>query len=170
MVKQYLETGRIVGTHGVRGEMRVEPWSDSPESLCRLKALYLDGGKRKLDIVSIRPHKSMVLLKVQGVDSMEAAQAMRGTVLFLNRDDVRLEEGRHFVQDLIGLKVVDADNGNQYGELTDVSRTGANDVYHLRSCDGEETLIPAIPDVVLRIDLEQGVMEIRPLRGLFDED
>ena len=71
MVKQYLETGRIVGTHGVRGEMRVEPWSDSPESLCRLKALYLDGGKRKLDIVSIRPHKSMVLLKVQGVDSID---------------------------------------------------------------------------------------------------
>ncbi len=170
MVKQYLETGRIVGTHGVRGEMRVEPWSDSPESLCRLKALYLDGGKKKLDIVSIRPHKSMILLKVRGVDSMEAAQAMRGTVLFLNRDDVQLEEGRHFVQDLIGLKVLDADSGKQYGELTDVSRTGANDVYHLRSADGKETLIPAIPDVVICIDLEEGVMEIRPLRGLFDED
>ena len=81
-----------------------------------------------------------------------------------------MEEGQCFVQDLIGLRVVDADDGREYGVLTQVTETGANDVYHIRFADGKERLIPAIPQVVLDIDLEEERMTIRPLEGLFDDE
>ena len=163
--KQYLEAGQIVGTHGVRGELRVQPWCDSPAQLAALAVLYLEG--KPVD-VSSRPHKNLVLMKMAGVDTVEAAAALRGKVLFLNRDDVDLD-GRHFIQDLIGLQVVDADDGTVYGELTDVSATGANDVYHVLAA-GREVLIPAIPDVVREIDVDGGAVRIRPLKGLFDDE
>ena len=81
-----------------------------------------------------------------------------------------MEEGQCFVQDLIGLRVVDGDDGREYGVLTQVTETGANDVYHIRFADGKERLIPAIPQVVLDIDLEEERMTIRPLEGLFDDE
>ena len=117
-----------------------------------------------------RVQKNMVLLKLRGVDTPEAAQALRGKVLYLDREDDTLEEGQHYVQDLLGMTVADADTGRVYGVLRDVSRTGANDVYHVEFPDGVVELVPAIPQVVVRIDIEAGRMEIRPLEGLFDHD
>lgn len=78
----------------------------------------------------------MALVKLEGVDTVAEAEALRGRILYLHRDDVKLEPGRHFIQDLLGLRIVDADTGELYGELTDVSATGANDVYHMRYRDG----------------------------------
>ena len=94
-----------------------------------------------------------------------------GKVVWMNREDFELEEGEYFIQDLIGLKVIDADNENKvYGELSDVSFTGANDVYHIKK-DGKEYLIPCIPDVVIDTDIYEGIMKIRPIKGIFgDED
>ena len=109
----------------------------------------------------------MVLLKLEGVDTPEAAQALRGRVLWLDREEDTLEEGQYYLQDLMGLSVKDADTGEVYGTLRDVTETGANDVYHVAFPDGRVQLVPAIPQVVLDIDLEGGVMLIRPLEGLF---
>ena len=81
-----------------------------------------------------------------------------------------MEEGTYFVQDLLGLEVFDADTGTRYGEISDVTQTGANDVYHIRGENGKEVLIPAIADVVLETDVENGRMVIRPLKGLFDDE
>ncbi|MGI6269568.1 MAG: ribosome maturation factor RimM [Candidatus Howiella sp.] len=168
MKKQFLETGKIVGTHGVRGEMRIQPWSDSPGFLTGFSRFYLDpDGREALEALSVRPHGNVVLLKAAGVESIESAERLRGRVLYIDRGDVRLEEGRHFVEDLLGCRVLDADSGELLGELCDVSVTGANDVWHVRRGE-REYLVPAIPDVVVSVDVDAGEICLRPLKGIFD--
>ena len=105
MKKQFLEAGRIVGTHGVRGEMRVEPWCDSAEFLKKLKRLYFDEGRADAGLVASRVHKSFLLVRLEGVENATQADLYRGRVLYLDRNDVRLPENRYFVSDLIGLSV-----------------------------------------------------------------
>lgn len=171
MKKQYIDTGVIVGTHGLRGEMRVQPWSDSPEFLTGFSTLYLDKeGKTSLRVRSARVHKNVVLLTADGVDSIEAAERLRGRVLYFDRADVTLEEGRHYVQDLIGCRVSDADTGEEYGTLTDVLATGANDVWQVTDENGREYLVPVIPEVVVSVDVDAQRIALRPIGGIFDED
>ena len=108
MLKQYLEIGQITGTHGIRGEVRLNPWCDSPEFVKRFKTLYFDcDGRNGVKIVSCRPHGNIVILKLENVDSVESASALRNKILFMNRDDSGLGGGDWFVQDLIGCAVVD---------------------------------------------------------------
>lgn len=166
--KQYLEAGQIVGTHGIRGEVRVQPWCDSAEVLSSLTTLYYDEGQTPVT-VSTRPHKNIALMKIDGVDTVQDAAVLRGRILYLNRSDLKLAEGTYFVQDLIGLHVIDADSGEEYGTLTNVSPTGANDVYHIRTADGE-VLIPAVPSVIIETDVDSGLMKIRPIKGMFDHE
>ena len=166
--KPFLEAGKVVGTHGVRGEMRVECWCDSPAVFAKLKTIYLDEAGKQSAKSAARPHKSMVLLKMDGVDTVEQAETYRGRVLYLSRRDVKLPKGQYFISDLIGLTVKDAATGAVYGTLTEVSATGANDVYHIRTPRGE-VLIPAVASLVIEVDPEAGFMKIRPLRGMFDD-
>ncbi len=168
--QMFLEAGQIVGTHGVRGEMRVQPWCDSPGVLASLSTLYLDDTGARSVKIQARVHKNLALVKMDGVETVTAAEAMRGRILYLNRNDVQLEPGRHFIRDLIGLRIVDADTGETYGELTDVSATGANDVYHMKDRAGREILIPAIPQVIIQIDVDGGVIRLRPMPGLLDDE
>ena len=172
MRKKYLECGRVVSVHGLRGDVRVQPWCDSPEDLTGFATLYLEKGEVPMAVEKARVQKNMVLLKLRGVDTPEAAQALRGKVLYLDREDDTLEEGQHYVQDLLGMTVADADTGRVYGVLRDVSRTGANDVYHMRTAaqPEREILIPAIPSVVVKTDVEAGVVRIRPMKGLLDDE
>ena len=170
MKKQFLEVGRIVGTHGIRGELRVDPWCDSPDFLSGFKTLYFDEGKTSLKSKA-RPHKNIVLLRLEGVETIDDAEKLRGKVLYIDRDDARLPEGKNFVQDLIGCRVVDADDASkEYGKIADVFKTGANDVYTVKNPSGE-FLVPVIDEVVVDKDIDGGVVRIRPMKGLFgDED
>lgn len=171
MIARFLETGQIVGTHGVRGEVRVHPWSDSPAFLTGLKRLYLDReGQTALTVTAARVHGNLVLVKFRGVDDIPAAEALRGKVVYCDRRDAKLEEGSWFVQDLLGCAVLDADTGAAYGTLTEVTKTGANDVWEVTGPGGKKTLIPAIPDVVIDVDPAGERVTIRPLKGLFDDD
>lgn len=169
MKKQYLEVGRIVGTHGIRGEMRVECWANSPDFLKKFKKLYLDEGKTEIS-VTCRPHKNIALMTAKNVGSIEEADLLRGKILYIDRSDVKLEEGEHFVQDIIGLQVIDADNGTVYGTVKDVLKTGSNDVYEMKAEDDKLYYIPVIPDILDRFDFEKGVVYIRPMKGLFDDE
>ena len=169
MIKQYLEVGKIVGTHGIRGEMHVECWANSPDFLRQFKTLYLDGGKTALS-VTCRPHKNIALLTVKGIGSIEEADTLRGKVLYIDRDNVRLDEGEHFVQDIIGLAVTDIDSGEVYGTVTDVLKTGSNDVYEMEDADRKRFYIPVIPDIVQELDFDKGAVYIRPMKGLFDDE
>ena len=167
--KPYLEAGQIVGTHGVRGEVRVQPWCDSPQQFATFKKLYWDANGKQPVKVKGRPHKNIALVVLEGIDTVEAAQVLRGKMLYVDRRDIKLPKGHYLVQDLIGLTVVDADTGETYGTLTDVSQTGANAVYHMATDKGE-VLIPAIPDVVIEVDVKRDVLRLRPMKGLLDDD
>ncbi|MBQ2971638.1 MAG: 16S rRNA processing protein RimM [Ruminococcus sp.] len=170
MVKKFLEGGKIVGTHGVRGEMRVECWCDSPQFLAQFKTLYFDEGKEKVKVQS-RAHKNMVLMKMPGIDTIEQADTLRGKIVYIKRSDIKLEEGVNFVQDLIGLEVIDSATSEVYGTVKDVLRTGSNDVYEMKGKDDKLYYIPAIPDIVDEIDIDGGKLLITPMKGLFsDED
>ncbi len=170
MIKDYLEIGKITGTHGIRGEMRVQPWCDSPEFMKKFKTLYLDKKGEKPLKVSCRPNGNMVIMKADGIDSIEEASKYREKVLYMKRSDAKLPEGKYFIQELMDCRVVDADDESKcYGILTDVSQTGANDVWHITNEKGEY-LIPAIPPVVIETDVAGGIIRIRPLRGIFDDE
>ena len=170
MKKQFLDSGKIVGTHGIKGEVRIDPWCDSPEFLCAFKKLWLDENGTEFIEVKSRPHKNTALAKIKGVDTIEAAEKYRGKVVYINRDDINLAEGVHFVQDLIGLEVRDAGSGRVYGKISDVLRTGANDVYEIKDADGKTYLAPVIDDVVKEINVNDGYVLIVPMKGIFDDE
>lgn len=170
MKKQFLEAGKVVGTHGLRGEIRVECWCDSPDFLAKFKTLYFNEGETRLSVKS-RPHKNIVLSKIEDIDTVEDAEQLRGKILYINRDDVRLPDGRNFIQDLIGCRVLDADdNSVDYGEITDVFKTGANDVYTVKKGDSE-FMVPVVDSIVTDKNVDEGYVLVRPIKGLFgDED
>ena len=170
MKKRYLEVGKIVGTHGVKGMTRVQVWADSPDFLKEFKYLYTnETGGDKLTVLKVQPHGNISLVAFKGVDTIEHAESFRNTVLYIDRQDVKLPEGRYFITDLIGITVYDADTNALLGEISDVSQTGANDVWHI-SKDGKEYLIPAISDVLISVDVESEKAVIRPLKGIFDDE
>ncbi|HAE52584.1 MAG TPA: 16S rRNA processing protein RimM [Ruminococcus sp.] len=165
MKKEFLEAGKIVTTHGIKGEVKIMPYTDTPELLSEFDRLFIGKDKKELIIERARVFKNMVIAKIQGVDTPEDAEKYRNKILFMHRDDLELDENTYFIQDLIGMEVKDADTGVLYGKIKDVMQTGANDVYVI---EGEkEYLIPAIPDVVINTDVDGNLMLIRPLEGLF---
>lgn len=168
-MEQYLEIGKVVSTHGLRGELRVDPWCDSPQFLCQFKTLYLKKGETKLS-VSSRPHKTIAIVKAKGIDTIEEAEKLRGRILYINRSDARLAPGEYFIQDLMGLDVIDIDTSKSYGKITDVLKTGANDVYQVTDEKKRDYLIPVIDDVVKEIDINGGKVLIKPLKGIFDDE
>lgn len=167
MKKEYLEAGKIVTTHGIRGEVKIMPYTDSPDLLAEFDRLFMGKEHREVNIERSRVFKNTVIAKIEGVDTPEEAEKLRSKVLYMHRDDLELDEDTYFIQDLIGLEVRDADTDEVYGKIADVMQTGANDVYVIKGND-REYLVPAIADVVGSTDVDGGVMTIRPLDGLFD--
>lgn len=170
MLKRYLELGQIVGTHGVRGEMRLNPWCDGSDFVKKFKTVYLEkNGEKPVAVKSAREHKNIVLITLDGVDSMEKAQALRNTVLYIDREDVQLEDNTWFIDDLIGCEVREKDSGRVYGKITLVQSYPANDVWTVRTPEGRDVLIPAVKSVVLSVDTDTKTAYIKALKGLFDE-
>ncbi len=169
MKKEYLEAGKIVNTHGIRGEVKIMPYCDSPELLCEFDRLFMGKSLKEIYIERSRVQKNMIICKIEGVDTPEDAEKLRNQMLYMHRDDLELDEDTYFIQDLIGMTVKNADTGEIYGTIDDVFQTGANDVYSIKNGD-KSYLIPAIADVVINTDIDSGIMTIRPLEGLFDED
>lgn len=167
MKKEFLEAGKIVTTHGIRGEVKIMPYCDSPELLCEFDRLFIDKNHEEIGIERSRVFKNMVIAKLEGVDTPEAAEKLRNKILFMHRDDLELDENTYFIQDLVGMEVKDADTDFLYGKISEVMQTGANDVYVISGAD-REYLVPAIPDVVVSTDVDGNIMLIRPLEGLFD--
>ena len=157
----YIEAGRIVNTHGVAGEVKIEVWLDSPAFMKRFKRLFL--GERELDVDAARVHKGFLLCKLHGVDDANAAMALKGRTVSVAREDAKLPPGGYFLQDLIGAAVVD-EQGNEIGRLTEVLERPASNIYVVQ---GEtEHLIPAVPAFVLRTDAENGIVTVRVIEGM----
>lgn len=162
-LKQYLEAGQIVNTHGLHGEVRVMPWANAPEFLIGIPRFFIDG--RAYSVESCRGQKSCLLLKLAGVDDVDAASALRGKTIFLDRWDVSLDEHTFFIQDLIGLRALDQ-NGKDFGELREVIQLPKHDVYVIRGNDGGEYQIPAVKEFVKRIDMEERTIEVVLIEGM----
>lgn len=171
MLKEFLEAGKIVGTHGIKGELRVEPWCDTPDFLKQFGTLYTKEGAQALKVISSRVHKNLFLVQLQGIDTIEQGDQMRGKVLYIKRSDATLPQGRYFISDLLGMEVCHADNPSIcYGIITDVIKTGANDVYQITNAQKKDYLIPVIDQVVIETDIVGRRLLIRPLKGIFEDE
>jgi len=158
MKLQFIEAGEIVTTHGVRGEVKVLTWLDSPELLCEFDRCRIDGREYKME--TVRVQKTCNLVKLAGVDTMEAAQAMRGKVMELYREDI--DEDVIFGAELIGVEVYQEDT--LIGKITDVLDYPGNSVYVV---NGEhEYMIPAVNQFILSTDLETNRMQVRLIEGM----
>lgn len=159
--KKYLEAGQIVNTHGVRGEIKIMPWADSPEFLLKFKTLYI--GERGFKVQSSRVHKNMVLAKMEGIDDVNDAMSLKNKTVCIDRDDVKLPKGRFFISDIIGAEVVN-ENGDMIGVLADVMEMPAQNIYVVR---GErEIMIPAVDEFILETDVENGRITVRLIEGM----
>ncbi len=169
-MEDLFQVGVISNTHGVRGEVKVFPTTDDVRRFKKLKTVLLDTGreKREVKVESVRFFKQIVILKLQGIDDMDAALAIKGNSLLVSRQDaVRLNKDEYFIADMIGLDVCD-DTDRPLGVVTDVLQTGANDVYAVRMEDGRELLLPAIKECILQIDMEQRLMRVHVMDGLME--
>ena len=169
-MEQLLRVGVISSTHGVRGEVKVYPTTDDVNRFKKLKKVVLDTGREYLDleISNVKFFKNLVILKFKGIDNINDIEKYTGKDLLVHREDaVELEENENYVADLIDLKVV-TDEGQVLGYLTEVMETGANDVYVVETEDGKELLLPAIRDCILDVDLDEEVMTVHIMPGLFD--
>lgn len=169
-MEKYLETGKIVGTHGVRGEIRVEPWCDTPEFLKSVPRLYFENGAAEIKITSRRVHKSMLLMCIDGIDNLDKAEELRGKVLYIDRDDVNLGDGYYFIQDLLGLRAFDAETDKYYGKITDVFTTAANGVYEIEDDAGTKFYFPAVKHMIAETNPNEGWIKLRPIPGIFGDE
>ena len=166
MLQQYLEVGKITNTHGVMGEIRVQPWADSPEFLCQFKTLYLaQDGSWPIKVERARPHKNMAILKLEGITDVPSALSLKNAILYIDRSDVKLPEGSFFIADLVGLEVRDAENGAVLGKIADVLTLPANNVYVVRGGE-REILIPAVDAFVAETNVEEGFICVNMMEGL----
>ncbi len=161
MKQQYLEAGKITNTHGVRGEVRITPWADSAAFLRGFRTFYIDG--QPVRVLRSRVHKNQLIAQLEGYDDVNAAMTLKNKVIHIDRADAKLPEGRFFLQDLLGMRVV-SDAGETLGELADVLDLPQGSVYVVRGT--REILIPDVPEFLLNIDAERGEITVHLLEGM----
>ena len=165
MPEQYLEVGKVTSTHGVMGEVRVQPWADSPEFLCQFKTLYVDEAHWPIKVEQARVHKNMVILKLEGIIDVPSALSLRNAVLYIDRADAKLPKGSFFLADLMGLEVRDAQSGKVLGKIADIMNLPANNVYVVRGGE-REILVPAVPQFIAETNVEGGYLRVNMMEGL----
>lgn len=171
---EYLECGRIINTHGVKGVLKVESWCDSPSVLASLENIYImeKGTYRGYAVLHSSLQKSFVLMSIRGIDTVEDAIPLKGTVIYAARDDIAPnvtdEEGEtvYFVAEMLGTKIVDADTGKEYGKLKDITNLGASDIYIIDTPSGE-VMMPAVDEFIKKIDTDNDVILVTPIPGIF---
>ncbi|MCI8862123.1 MAG: ribosome maturation factor RimM [Lachnospiraceae bacterium] len=169
-MESYLRVGVIASTHGLKGEVKVFPTTDDPERFRELKEVLLDIGQeyKPLEVTDVKFFKNQVILKFREFQNINEVEQYRGKDLLVTRDQaVPLKENENFITDLIDMEVY-TDEGGRLGTLTDVLRTGANDVYVVETEEGKEVLLPAIGSCILDVDVEKGRMTVHILEGLLE--
>ena len=169
-MQEYFELGQIVNTFGVKGEVKVKPFTDNVEQFKTLKTILVEKNKTTIEmkILEAQFHKEMVLLKLEGIDDMNAAEKLKGAYIKIHRKDAReLEEGEYFIADIIGSDVY-TDTGTYLGKVDDIYNTGAQDIYVVKDELGKQILLPSIKDVILNIDIVNQKVTVHLLKGLID--
>lgn len=187
-MKQFLEIGKIINTHGIKGAVKSEAWCDSPKVLAKLKTVYIkkrnpstdtvaadDSFFLPLNIVSSSVHKGYVLMLPKGSETFEDAVKYKNTVIYASREDISRDPSAVFISDMIGLPVIDCEDGKVYGYLRDVIKNTAQDVYEIELLQSPGTeseknkmgYLPAVSEFVKKIDIENGIF-VNVIPGMFD--
>jgi len=162
MKNEFIETGKIVNTFGIYGDVKIQPWADSPDFLTRFDHFYIDGMPVK--VLSSKIHKGCVIATLEGIENIDAAIKLKNKVIKVKKDDVSLDEGHYFIADLIGLHAIDAETGEDIGKIADVLSLPSNNVYVIK---GErEILVPAVPEFIIETNLAEGFIKLRLIEGL----
>ena len=165
---KYLEIGQIVNTFGIKGMVKVKPFTDNIERLSNLEKIYIKNksGQTEYKIQEVKYHKNMVLVKFEGIENPEQADLLRNSYLIVDREtEEPLEAGRYYIVDMIGLDVFTDDN-EYLGKLEDIYNTGSNDIYVVKNELGKQVLLPAIEDVIKNIDMDNKKVIVHLIPGL----
>ena len=164
----YIECGKIINTHGCHGGVKLESWCNTPEVLASLKSLYLLSGGNYTEhrVLRASVFRQFVVAELEGIADMDAALALKNTIVYARRSDIPLDEGEYFMADLIGLPVRDASTGKLYGTLKETINRGASDIYVVDTPDGDR-MIPAVPEFIRSIDPDTEIL-VSPIEGMLD--
>ncbi len=168
MSQKFIECAKIINTHGCYGALKLESWCNTPQILASLKKVYmLDGGQYKAyKVKKASVFKQFVIAELDGISDMDSAMAKKNKILYADRSDFSLDEGEYFISDIIGIPVIDAENGTEYGTVCDIINRGASDIYVVDTPNGER-MIPAVDEFIIRVDIKKGVF-VKVISGLLD--
>lgn len=169
-MQEYLEIGQIVNTLGLKGMVKIVPFTDDIHRFDELTSVMLERNQQKTEyeIEQVMYRKNMVYLKFKGIDRVEEAERLRNSILKIHRSEgVKQDEDSYYIVDLLGLPVY-SDEGKKLGVLEDIFNTGSNDIYVVKDELGKQILLPAISDVIKNIDLEQGRITVHVVKGLME--
>ena len=166
--KKYIECGKIINTHGCYGGVKLESWCDTPEVLASFKKIYLkkDSAFEEYKVKKSAVFKQFVLFDLSGVTDMDSAIALKGSIVYADRKDFKLDKGAYFIADIIGCDVLDADSGHLLGKLKEVINRGASDIYVVKT-DSGEVMIPVVDEFVIKVEVGKAIY-VRPIPGMFD--
>ena len=157
------EVGKIVNTFGIKGEVKVNLYTEDINNFKNNSKVYVND--KEMQVENSRLQKNMLILKLKGIDNMNDAEDLRGSIIKVNRSKNELPEGTYYIADLIGLDVYTED-GSLLGKVIDIYNTGANDIYTVKTQDGKEVLLPAIKDVIKQVDIQNQKIIVHILKGL----
>ena len=168
MAKDFLECAKIINTHGCRGDVKLESWCNTPQILADIKTVYLKRGEEyvKIKVKKSSVFKQFVIATLNGIDDMDKAMELKGSVLYAKREDFKLQKGEFFIADIIGLDVLHVDSGEKLGVLKEVINRGSSDIYVIDTATGEK-MVPVVDEFVKKIDLKKGIF-LKPIEGMFD--
>lgn len=168
--KKYLCVGRIIGSRGLKGEVKVEHYCDSPDVFFDIGRLFIDINGNPLDVENMRVHKLQVLLSLKGIENKDSAEKLRGKYIYAFRDDIPIDPGSYFIEELKDCDVYNFESNRFYGILKDVLNTGANDIYEIyNEEEKKEYLVPVIKGTLINVNLDENKIFINPIEGIFDE-
>ena len=165
--KRFLEAAKVINTHGVAGEVKLENRTDGADILKKLPVLFIDGNEYKIARARVIPG-GFVLAKLDGIDDLDEALKLKGKLALARREDIPKKDGAHFIADMIGLPVIDKESGEIYGTLDDVEMPAVQEIYCVRTPSGSIVRIPNVPEFIKEIDEERGIF-ISVIDGFFGE-
>ncbi len=167
-MKQFLEAGKIVNTHALKGELKVIHWCDSAEFLCEFDTLYLGDNKKPMKVIKSRIHKGTAMLTFEGIDNINEAEKYKNQVLYIDRDEVDMD-GLVFQQDIIGIEVFDEYLNKKIGIVKDILPLPTYDMFVIKG-EKKEYLVPDVDAFIMEIDIDNKLMTIKTIEGMIEDE
>lgn len=166
----FLKVGKILNTHGIKGEVKAEFLCDTAEDFFGIEKVFLDVNEKPCEISYMRMHKNYILIKFAGVNTRDEAEMLKGKYIYALKSDIPIKKDHYFIEDLKSCQILDFDSGKKYGILKDVWNSGASDIYTVIGEDRREYYLPIIPGTIKEIDIKNGRISVCPLKGVFGDE